>query len=77
MTERVKMIGPGGLEDIAMCGVDQIAEWQGYGYVPETVLVAQAEEAAKAEEARLKAEVDAKAAEEAAKAQPTAKGAKG
>ena len=70
-----KMIGPGGPNDIAICGPDQVAEWRTYGYQTEADIAA-AEEAAKAaaEEARLKAEADAKAAEEAAKAGKSAKG---
>lgn len=55
-----KMIGAGGPTDIAICGPDQIAEWQGFGYVPEAVLAAQAEEAHKAAEEAAKAGKGAK-----------------
>jgi hypothetical protein len=48
MTELVRMIGPNGPSDIAVVRPEWVAEWRGYGYVPEDEIKAAKPKAAKA-----------------------------
>jgi hypothetical protein len=73
--ETVEIVNPAAKSGFTRINKADFAPDQHQLWLPPEVRAA--EEAAKAEEARMKAEADAKAAEEAAKAQATAKGAKG